>query len=159
MPENIVKIRNTLSIAVPEGFQPMSPEELRSLYRNDDPDRWGAWDKDRHVILTVSWKQYPALLSALADIRAVARRNRQLTEKEYAGHDYRPGGFFSLQTGAVRLEGYRFSYRLDSMVQCAETVLMKHQKTVYSITCVGREENAEEDSRTFRGILESLRTI
>lgn len=157
MPENTVKINDAFTMAVPEGFQRMSPEELKKLYRGENPDQWGIWDKDRHVMITVLWKHYPALLSALADLKAVARRNQQLTEKGYAGHGYRPEGFFSMKTGDVQLEGYHFSYRVGSISQCAETVLMKHRRTIYSITCAGREENADADSSTFRKALESLR--
>ena len=49
-------INNAFSIALPEEFLRMSPEELRQLYRDDNPDRWGAWDHDRHVIITIQWK-------------------------------------------------------------------------------------------------------
>ena len=157
MSGNRVKINETLSIAVPEGFQHMSLNELNKLYQDENPDRWGIWDKDRHIIMTVLWKRYPALLSALADLRAAARRNQQRTEKGYAGHDYRLEGFFSLKPGNVQMEGYRVSYRLDSISQCAETVLMKHRQTIYSMTCVGREENADTDSNIFREVLEGLR--
>ena len=108
-------------------------------------------------MITVSWERYPALLSALADLKAVARRNQQLTEKGYAGHGYRFRGFFSLKPEDVQLEGYRFSYRVDSVSQYAETVLLKHRKTVFSITCVGREENADMDSQMFRQVLGTLR--
>lgn len=157
MTDKTMNINETLTIAVPEGFQSMSREELKKLYQDGNPDRRGIWDKDRHVIITVSWKQYPALLSALADLKAVARRNQQLTEKGYSGHDYKFGGFFTVSTDSAKMEGYRFSYRLGSIRQSGETVLMKHRRTIYSITCVGREENADRDSKAFREILDSIR--
>ena len=37
---------------------------LKKLYQDGNPDRRGIWDKAHLVIITVSWKQYPALLSA-----------------------------------------------------------------------------------------------
>ena len=145
------------SIRVPDGFEPMTAEELEKLYRDENPDRWGVWNRERHVMLTVLWKRYPVLVGALADVKAIARRNQQLTEKGYAGHDFRPGGFFSMQADGLPLEGYRFSYRIGDVVQNAETVLMKKQKTIYNITCTGREENADENAETFREIIGSLR--
>ena len=150
-------IDGTLSLDIPEGFQQMSREELKQVYLTDRPESWGTRDKERHIMITVLWKRNPGILAVLADIRGLAHRNQLQTEKAYAGHDYLLEGFFSMRAEKVPLEGYRFSYCVNGTAQHAETILLKHRKTVYSITCAGRKENAGTDREMFRRIMESLR--
>lgn len=150
-------INQTVSIDIPDGFGTMSAEELRQVYRNDDPKRWGTWDRERHVIITVMWKDYPMLLSKLTDLKTVCKKNEQLISRGYAGNSYQCGGFFSMTAGGQSAEGYRFSYRVGDVVQSAETVLVKLNKTIYSITCTGRTENQPADHELFAGILAGIR--
>ena len=51
-------VNDLMSIEVPEGFHTMSAEELRQAYRDDNPDLWGMWDQERHVMVSVMWKEY-----------------------------------------------------------------------------------------------------
>ena len=150
-------VNQALSIPVPDGFRPMSGEELRQAYGNDDPNRRGLWNRESHVIIAVLWKEYPALLRfMLRDLKAVCRKNEQLHSREYAGHDYHCGGFFSQTVGGQPAEGYRFTYSAGGAAQSAETVLVRQGGTVYSITCAGRTENRESDHALFAGILEGI---
>ena len=150
-------IHETVFLDTPDSFQRMSAEELQQAFQNNDPNRWGTWDRENHVMITVLWKDYPLLLSKLADLKAVCRKNEQLNARGYAGHDYHCGGFFSLTAGNQPMEGYRFSCRIGDVVQSAETVLFKRNRTVYRITCAGRAENETADHEIFTGILSGIR--
>lgn len=61
-----------------------------------------------------------------------------------------------MRAGDVPLEGHSFSFRKDGTVLSGETVLLKYQKTVYAITCTGREENEDANRAMFRKIIENL---
>ena len=74
-------INNEISIGIPDGFHVMSEEELTKVYVTKDPKRWGIWDNDRHVIISVLWQDLDAFTAMLADIDAAAVRNEQLTKK------------------------------------------------------------------------------
>ena len=43
--------------------------------------------------------------------------------------------------------------------QVTETWLLKQGKTVYSISCTGREENESADAELFAGIISGLRVL
>ena len=55
-----------MEVEVPNGFYVLSAEELRLAYQSEDPNRWGMRDKERHIILTVMWKEYQIILVRLA---------------------------------------------------------------------------------------------
>ena len=79
-------VNGLMSIEIPEGFHTMSAEELRQAYRDDNPDRWGMWDQERHVMVTVMWKEYSRLLMMLADLKAICRKNEQSAAKGYGNN-------------------------------------------------------------------------
>ena len=54
-------VNEAMEVEVPNGFYVLSAEELRLAYQSEDPNRWGMRDKERHIILTVMWKEYRGL--------------------------------------------------------------------------------------------------
>ena len=89
-------VNDLFSIEVPEGFHTLSAEELRQAYLDDNPDRWGMWDQERHVMVTVMWKEYSRLMMMLADVKGICRKNEQIAAKGYGNNGYECGGFFSV---------------------------------------------------------------
>ena len=51
---NNASINNEINLAYPDGFQVMGEEELTRYFSNP-ADRWGAYDANQHIILSVSW--------------------------------------------------------------------------------------------------------
>lgn len=151
-------INNVISLEIPDSFQLMSSEELRDMSKNGgDPYRWGVRDRENHVLITVMWKEYSVILAWLADLKAIAKKNEQMTGKAYGKHEYRLLGFDSLKAGETKADGYRFSYSVEGIQQIVTNYLIKNGKTVYAFMCVGREENMATDLAMFRSVMESLR--
>ena len=153
---NRISINDGLSMSCPEGFSPMSAEELERVYTSRDPNRAGMWDRQRHVMVTALWQRYNPLLAWLADMKALAKRNEQLTRKGYQGHGYRLDGFFSRTVCGMAAEGYRFTCRLQDADQEIETVLVKKGSVVYSLNCIGRTENHDANQALFNAILDGM---
>ena len=153
-------VNGVFSLQVPDTFTPMSREALHELSRGGgDAYQWGIRDQENHVMIVALWKQYPSLLAWMSDPKAIAKRNEQLTHRVYGGSGYRLLGFSSLQAGDRKAEGYSFSYRVEGIAQVIQNYLIKDGKTVYAITCAGREENAAADQAMFREVMESLRHL
>ena len=150
-------INETFSLQVPDCFEILTEETLHGMYRNaGDPFRWGARDAENHVVLLALWKQYPAILSRLLDLKAIARKNEQLTRRAHEGYGYRLLESFSMQAGAEQAEGYRFSYEREGIVQACSNYLIRDGKTVYSFMCIGREENTDTDRSAMNRMMETL---
>ncbi len=150
-------INDTFALQIPDGFEILTEDDLRKMYRNaGDPFRWGVRDAENHVIILALWKKYPALLSWTLDLKAIVKKNEQLTGKAHAAHGYRFLEFFSMQAGDEEAEGYRFSYDKEGMTQVCSNCLVRDGRTIYAFMCVGREENLETDRETFRRMMETL---
>ena len=153
-------INGVYSLRIPDGFEPMGTEELRELSSGGgDPYQWGVRNRDGHVMIFALWKQYPSLIAWMSDPKAIARKNEQLTHKVYGGYDYRLIGFSSLQAGDEKAAGYSFCYNMKGIKQVIQNYLIKDGKTVYAITCAGREENMAADQTMFREVMESLQLL
>ena len=92
----------------------------------------------------------------LADMKPMARRNEQLTAKAYANSGYKRGDFLSLPSGLGQLEGFTYFFRGKDGPRSCMTVLLKKKPVVYSLSCICREEKAQEGFKIFR---EALRTL
>ena len=153
-------VERFFSLQIPDTFERMSPEELQELsHGSGDPYQWGVRDWERHVMIFALWKQYPSLIAWMSDPKAIAKKNEQLTHKVYGGYDYRLIGFSSLQAGDEKAEGYSFCYNMKGIKQVIQNYLIKDGKTVYAITCAGREENMAADQTMFREVMESLQFL
>ena len=154
------QINDLISVEIPEGFHTMSEEELRQAYSDENPNRWGMWNKQRHAIVTVMWKEYPWLMKLLMPgLKAICRNNEQLISKGYANNNYACGGFFSAEVDGEKAEGYRFNYRVGDEERSAETLLFRDDRTIYSLTCYGRSENREADRELFDGIIAGIKFL
>ena len=153
-------INDTYALQIPDSFEMISPEELQEMSRNGgDPFQWGVRDKEKHIMILAMWKKYPAILSWMADLKAIAKRNQELAAKGYAGHGYRFLDYLSWQAGEEKAEGYRFTYNVGNISQAVSSMLVKNGKIIYAFTCVGHEENTEGDLAAFRDIMESLEYV
>jgi len=150
-------INDTYSLEIPDSFVLIPEEDLVKLSQGrGDPFNWGARDPESHAMILVIWKRYPGILSLLANPKDMVRRNEQMTQKMYEGHDYHLLEFFSIQAGDEQAEGYRFSYTAEGVSHVRNNFLVKDGKTVYAFICAGRAENAEADRATFLAVMESL---
>ena len=150
-------INDTFTLEIPDRFEVLSEEDLRGMYRNaGDPFQWGVRDTENHVIIVALWKKYPALLSWTLDLKAIVKKNEQLTGQAHAEHGYRFLEFFSLQAGDEKAEGYRFTYEKEGATQACSNFLIKDGRTIYAFICVGREENMDADRETINRIMATL---
>jgi len=151
------RINDTFTLEIPDWFEVMSGEDLRGMYRNaGDPFKWGVRDTENHVIIVALWKKYPALLSWTLDLKAIVKKNEQLTGQAHAEHGYRFLEFFSMQAGDEKAEGYRFTYEKEGITQACSNFLIKDGRTIYAFICVGREENMETDREMVNRVMSTL---
>ena len=150
-------INDTFTLEIPERFEVLSEEDLRGMYRNaGDPFQWGVRDTENHVIIVALWKKYPALLSWTLDLKAIVKKNEQLTGQAHAEHGYRFLEFFSMQAGDEKAEGYRFTYEKEGVTQACSNFLIKEGRTIYAFACVGREENMDADREAINRVMSTL---
>ena len=150
-------INDAFILQLPDSFEVLTEKELRGMYLNaGDPFRWGARDTENHVVFLVLWKQYPGIVSRMLDLKAMVKRNEQLTRKAHDGHDYQLLVFFSQQAGENKAEGYCFSYDRQGVAQVCHNFLVRDGRTIYTFMCVGRKENMERHREMINQVMKTL---
>ena len=65
------QLNNELNLTYPEGFKVMTPEDLKQYKFFEEAPGFCINDSDRHIIISVSWRQsnpFVAMLVSSADI-------------------------------------------------------------------------------------------
>ena len=153
------KIHEELTLEVPESFRELPAQELDQLYGGSNPNRWGAWDEEQHIILAVFWHENSGLLGLLtnvADAKAVAESNEIKMKKAMGGSGYRREGFFPAQVAGKPAYGFRYSYRAGDVPQVGEAISFFRDKTCYTLYYYARLDQDEPRCReVFRAVLQS----
>ena len=152
-------IHSELSLSYPDGFREVDREELKRLFQDDNPNRWGIWDEEKHIILAVFWHDANKLLSALAGAGDVAKSTEKKLKKGLKNHGYRFDGFYKTTLCGLESHGFRYSYRVGEIAQAAEVLVLKRKNTCYTIYYYAREELALVSRPVFEEILGSMEFV
>ncbi|MBQ3264455.1 MAG: hypothetical protein IJH07_01630 [Ruminococcus sp.] len=150
-----VMINNEIGITFADSFSEMSEQEL-TRYFGSPADRWGAYDAERHIILSVGWKKAGFLQSDpemhLFELQSRLRRSllnfQQITT-------------YKTKIASAKKDnasGVRFEYRVkDSVrVHVVDLIVFKHKKNFYAVYFVSRKANAAAVRTDLQQILQSV---
>ena len=154
---NQAVIRNELTLSYSDGFREMDREELKRVYQDETPDRWGIWDQERHIIVAVFWHESHALLSALAGANDVAKSTEKKLRKGLKRYGYCCDGFFSEALCGEEAPGFRYTYQIGDVTQTAEVLVLKRKTTCYTIYYYAREDLAAASRPVFAEILDTMK--
>ena len=147
-----VKINNEINLNCPDGFKEMGEEELTRYFSKPD-NRWGAYEADRHIILSVSWTKAGFLKSdpEMVVYGAEARLRRNLL-------NYQRISEFNIKVAGKKAYGVRFEYRVNDarIVQVTDLITFKYKKNFYSIYYVTRKTTAAADRADFEEVIKSI---
>ena len=154
---NTAKINNAVNLTYPESYQEMGEEELQRYFKTAQ-NRWGVYDVDRHVILTVSWKK-AGFLSFMTDAESLligieARNKRNLI-------NYRRKDAFKTKIASKKKKngyGIRFEYRVNdaNIYQVSDLRAVKFKGYFYCFQYIGRRITDEECHPDFEAMMESV---
>lgn len=149
-------VHGGLHLSYPDGFEVLGEDELRQLYRDDNQDRWGVRDRDRHLIFVVFWHDSNALLGKLAGTKSLARRAERLMSKALKAYAYRCGGFFSTRIGETKAEGFAYDYQVQGVDQAARTIVCRKGACCYTLYWYARKDGDPADAQVFEDLLASV---
>ena len=141
----------------PDGFHVLSEEEEKHVFQDDNPNRAGIWDKDRHVIVAVLWHSSNKLLIALAgNAKGVAQNNESRISRVLKDDGYKKGEFLEMQIAGNKAYGFSYEYEVQGVIQCCRTISVIEGVTCYNIYFYGRRENEETGLKLFEEILRTV---
>ena len=149
------RINNELNMNYPESFRPMTEEEMLRYFGSAE-NRWGVYDPDRHIILSVSWtkagfwRSMTDAESVLLGIEARLRRNLL---------NYQKVTSYRMKLNKKhKAEAVRFEYRVNDarLVQVGDVIVIKYKKKFYVIHYITRKPTAPQDLPILKEALESV---
>ena len=151
---NTMQINNELNITYPDGFETMGEEELIRYFRTP-ADRWGVYNADEHIILSVSWKKagfkylFTDAESYMIEVESVLHRTLL---------NYQRVTDYKMKIGKKKAYAIRFEYRVKdaALVQLCDLVVLKYKKHFYSIYYVTRKKGSSTKLPTFEEVLNSI---
>ena len=155
---NQAVINGELNVSWPDGFQELSREDLKKLYLDDNPDRWGIRNESKHCVFSVFYHKANPLLSILAsDVKEIAEATEKKLRAGYRGHDYRLEGFHSRRIAGLPAEGFRYTYVLNRIEESCETYIMKKGRVTYTVYWYTRKEREAGNQPLLEDLLNSLK--
>lgn len=148
-----VTINNALVLDCPDSFKEMGEEEL-TKYFGSPQNRWGAYNADEHIILSVGWRKAGIITDAeMALIDIESRMRRSLLNYQRVS-SYKTPVITKKNTGY----GIRFEYRVNDSVSihAGDLVVFKHKNRCYAIEFVTRKSHAAQALPAFEEILKSI---
>ncbi len=151
-------VNNEINVCFADTFHVMNENELSNVYLNNSWHRWGIWDYDNHIIITIIWEKKNPLLIKLADVSAMVKRNEKLTRKGYPkSSNYELIEFFDYEIDHIKAKGYRFKVLVENSEQYVENLLLKYKNTIYCFTVIGRTNNIKYNQETFKKFLNEIK--
>ena len=149
-----IQINNEVNLVYPDGFNTMNEEEL-TRYFSTPADRWGAFNADDHILLSVSWKKagfkrtFTDVESYMIEVESGMLRNLL---------NYQRITDYKIKIGKQKAYGIRFEYRVKdaALVQVCDIVTFKYKKKFYSVYYVTRKVNATANLPAFQEVLKSI---
>ena len=149
------RINNEIDLSYPESFADMSAEELTRYFGSPD-NRWGVYDAEDHIVLSVGWTK-AKFLQKLTDAESVLigiegrLRRRLLNYQRISSYKY--------EISKNKANGIRFEYRSNDsvMVQVADLVVFKYKGKFYAVYYITRKTNAASTRPAFQEVLNSVK--
>lgn len=152
---NNVKINNEINMTYPDGFKEMGEEELKKHF-GSAVNRWGAFDADKHIVLSVGWKK-AGFFGFMKDaetyqIELESRLRRCLLNYQ------RIDSFKTKIAGKKKANGIRFEYRVNDSVSvhAGDVFIFKNKKWFYAVYYITRKNHAAEHLPAFEEVLKSI---
>lgn len=152
-----VKINNEIGLNYPDGYEEMGQEELTRYFGNPE-NRWGAYNAEQHIILSVKWEKAGFMQSDpemyLYDIEARLRKSLVNYQKiqSYSFDVTQKKKKYKIKNGL------RFEHRVNdsARVHIVDLVVFKYKKNFYSVYYITRKANAAASRPAFQEILQSI---
>ncbi len=121
----------------------------------------GSWiglsDPERHVLITLGWKQAGGLASALLTGRDLARNTEKNIRRSMKVFGYRADGFAERPVAGGAAHGFRYGYRAQDAEMYGESFILKSGKTIYYFHLYARAALKAASLPPWEALLDSAR--
>jgi len=150
-----IELNNDLKLSYPDGFHVMTEEELKKYKYFEGAPGFCIEDPERHIIISVSWRQANPFVAMIAGTADVARNMEARIRKPMKKFGYKPEGFIRRDVGGRAADGFRYTYQVQEIVMKGESLSVKNGSNFYYIHSYFRDALREESLAVLDGIFGS----
>lgn len=151
-----VLINDELALTYPEGFRLMERGELEHAFALEYPDMWGIRDEERHMLISLIWKETNGVLRKLVSTKTLVKDYEKRIARTFRHGNYRREEFFETEVAGLAAQGARFSYHHLGVDQLGELVMFRREGCTYSLYYYTRPELARANRAAYESILASI---
>ncbi len=144
-----------LTLSWPDGFHVMDQAEWSKLKLLASGESAGLSDPERHIIVTVGYRQVNGFSAALLSGRDLAKNMEKQIRKSMISLDYTFTGFHRKTVGGKAAEGFRYSYISNGVSMTGESFVIKNRRELYYLHVYMRTELLESSLTVWEGILDA----
>lgn len=146
-------LNDELYLTYPAGFRRMTAEELGKLQMLAAGEGVALTDPERHMIVTVGWKQPGMLTNMLLSVKDLAKNMERQIRKPMEEFGYRLESRQERDIAGLPARGICYTYRVQGTDMYAESWVCRNKRTVYWFHVYARNELREESLPVWSEIL------
>ena len=150
------QLNNELNLTYPDGFKVMTPEDLKQYKFFEEAPGFCINDADRHIIISVSWRQSNPFVAMLVSSADIAKNMEAKIRKPMGQYGYTLEGFMSREVGGKTADGYRYAYEVKGIGMVGESLSLKSGGNFYYIHSYFRQELREPSLQVLDKVFTSV---
>ena len=119
-----------LTLPIPEGFHVMDEEEWSRMKLLADGEGAGLSDPERHIVVTLGWKQTGGFSAALLSAKDLAKNMEKQICKAMAALGCKSEGVKQRAIGGREAHGLRYGYTAQGTAMTGESWVIKEKKEI-----------------------------
>lgn len=127
-------INDSLYVSYPVVFEEL--EEETNKYVADQMPRWGINDKKHHVLFSIFCMPSNSFMVSLSEEKTALKQIRKVAKKSRGFKDL---GDNKKKICGKEVNGFRYQYTMNDIVQYCETYTIKNNRCIYVIYCYVRK--------------------
>ena len=144
---------STLHLSFPDGFHVMDNDERQKLKMLVDGPGECLTDPDRHIIISIGWKELSLFPSLLVSSKDAADNSQKAISQAMQPYGYRFRETFAEDIGGKSAPGFSYEYEAQGISMHGETCVIKHNKVLYYLHIYMRRELKGESTKIWKDIL------
>ena len=148
-------LNNELNLSYPDGFHVMDQAELSAYNFYAAAPGWCINDPDRHIMVSVAWKQVPGLFAKMLKVKEVAKSMEGQMAQAMKAYDYRLQEYVSRIPGGKEAEGFSYQYKVQETEMSGASFSIKNKNTFYYIHMYYRSALKDQSLPVLEEILDS----
>ena len=143
----------SLRLSFPDGFHVMDNDERQKLKMLVDGPGECLTDPDRHIIISIGWKELSLFPSLLVSSKDAADNSQKAISQAMQPYGYRFRETFAENIGGKSAPGFSYEYEAQGISMHGETCVIKHNKVLYYLHIYMRRELKGESTKIWKDIL------